>query len=161
MTLASGASAAVWHHDDETGARPSAGDIDQVRISAGEKVVTMRVEFNGRVPYQTDVFFDVDRSRKGPEFVASYNDDGGGTDQLFIDRAHGFSSPLDGARCKPRSVRLSDGGETLTARFRVGCLTFRGEKPDRLRVNVTTNDDFVTLDSAPARKRFGRWFAVG
>lgn len=151
--------AATWSIDDDAPPRPGYGDIVSARVSAGAKVVRLRLEA-GYVPYETLFFIDVDPDRPGPEFAASRNSDTY-PNRVRVYRVDDWSGISDKVRCNPTTARLGEDSQVLTARFALGCLKIDGRFPSRLRVNVATNDDAVPIDAAPARHRFGRWFSVG
>jgi hypothetical protein len=128
-----------------------------VRHSTSEVVVRVRFDdLRRRSQAGLSTYIDVDRGRRGPEYVVNTALNDAGDYQLArVRRWRGFGEPL---QCD-HSVRLRWRGDVAVVRVSRECL---GD-PSSARVSVLMTDLYdgvhAVLDWSPATRRFGTWLA--
>jgi hypothetical protein len=159
--LAPPAQAEYYSIDDPDDASASLTDIYGLNARHGTEVVTAAVTFadlRRDSAAGLSVFFDTDRSRRGPEYVLN-SGLGDGTDYALTRarRWKGRGEPID---CD-YEARVKWGMDRFRALVARECLG----GPGRVRVSVRMADTSVggrpVVDWAPARRRWSLWLDPG
>lgn len=128
-----------------------------VRHSLGEVVVRVRfADLRRRNNAGLSTYVDVDRGRRGPEYVLNTGLNAGTDYQLArVRRWQSAGAPL---QCE-HSVRLRWADDVAVVRVSRDCL----EDPSSARVSVLMTDLYdgvrAVVDWSPATRRFGTWLA--
>lgn len=134
-------------------------DIVSTTVRHSESEVVVRVRFDDlrrRNDAGLATYVDVDRGRRGPEYVVNTGLNDGTDYQLaHVRRWQAVGAPLE---CE-HSVRLRWVKDVAVVRISRGCL----DDPSSVRASVLMTDLYdgvhAVVDWAPATRRFGTWLA--
>ncbi|KRF34345.1 hypothetical protein [Nocardioides sp. Soil805] len=159
VLLPTAASATTQTLPDAAETPESRTDIVSTTVRHSGAEVVLRVHFDDlrrRNEAGLATYVDVDRARRGPEYVVNTGLNDGTDYQLaHVRRWQAVGAPLQCAH----SVRLRWAKDVAVVRISRGCL----EDPSAVRASVLMTDLYdgvhAVVDWAPATRRFGTWLA--